>query len=78
MEARTVLTFAAIRQAELLQQAEQHRLKKQAAKLHAGRGPRGGGVRAQWLALRARFGAMRRRPGLDQSPALTPAASETI
>jgi hypothetical protein len=78
MDARTLLTLTAIRQAELLQQVEQHRLEKQAARLHAGRGPRGGGVRADWLALRARFGAMRQRPGLNQSPNLAPAASATI
>ncbi len=73
----SLIMLAELRREELLAQAEHYRLAKQAASLNASRSPRGTDLRADLIALRARIGAMRRRPVLTKPMDLAPTGSET-
>ncbi|MGH2617010.1 MAG: hypothetical protein ACRDJC_17385 [Thermomicrobiales bacterium] len=77
MNASNMITLAEIRRGEMLQQAEQYRLAKQAANLNTGRGPRGVALSDALMALRGRINAMRQRPDLTKPIDLAPAPSET-
>ncbi len=76
MNALKAIALAEIRHAELLEQAEQHRLAHQAAGSRRGRTPWGRVLRDDLTALRARVSALR-RPGLTKPADLAPAATET-
>ena len=77
MNDRMMMAFAEIRLAELLEQAEQHRLAHRAADSGRGRKPWGRVLQDVLTALRARVSAMR-RSGLTKPADLTPAATETM
>jgi hypothetical protein len=71
-----VIAVAEIRRAELLDQAEQHRLAQLAGNSRRGRQEWGSVLRDELTALRARVSAIQ-RPGLTKPADLAPAAAET-
>ena len=77
VNAHNLITLGEIRREELLQQAEQLRLVKQATSLNRNRQPRGSDLRAAVKALGTRIDAMRRRRDVTKPIDLTPAAPET-
>ena len=76
MNVLEVMALAEIRHAELLEQAERHRLAQRAAGSRRGRTPWGRALRDELTALRARMSAMR-RPDLANPSDLAPAATKT-
>jgi hypothetical protein len=76
MNVLKVIALAEIRHAELLEQAEQLRLRQRAANSGRDRNRWGRIVRHEFTALRARMSLMR-RPDLPKQTDLAPAATET-
>ena len=70
------IELAEIRRAELIEQAEQHRLAHGAVDFHRGRTPWRRGLREELTALWTRMSAMR-RPALNSPAKLAPAAVES-
>jgi hypothetical protein len=76
MNVLKAIALAEIRHAELLEQAERHRLAQRAAGSRRGRTPWGSVLGDGLTALRAGMSALR-RPGLTKPADLAPAATET-